>query len=164
MNEEILYHYMKHQSTARERAAIADWLEADASNRELLDRMSLEMETLALIAPELDDMHERSVRRTTLRGRLVRWSAAAAAAVVLCVGSWYAADHNAREEFGGRVLSFQTSNAPVRYTLSDGTEVWLNAGTRLEYPAAFTGRERRVRVSGEALFDCLLYTSDAADE
>lgn len=153
MNEEILYHYMKHQSTARERAAIADWLEADASNRELLDRMSLEMETLALIAPELDDMHERSVRRTTLRGRLVRWSAAAAAAVVLCVGSWYAADHNAREEFGGRVLSFQTSNAPVRYTLSDGTEVWLNAGTRLEYPAAFTGRERRVRVSGEALFD-----------
>ena len=52
MNEEILYHYMKHQSTARERAAIADWLEADASNRELLDRMSLEMETLALIAPE----------------------------------------------------------------------------------------------------------------
>lgn len=153
MNEEILYHYMKHQSTARERAAIADWLEADASNRELLDRMSLEMETLALIAPELDDMHERSVRRTSLRGRLVRWSAAAAAAVVLCVGSWYAADHNIREEFGGRVLSFQTSNAPVRYTLSDGTEVWLNAGTRLEYPAAFTGRERRVRVSGEALFD-----------
>lgn len=153
MNEEILYHYMKHQSTARERAAIADWLEADASNRELLDRMSLEMETLALLAPELDDMHERSVRRTSLRGRLVRWSAAAAAAVVLCVGSWYAADHNAREEFGGRVLSFQTSNAPVRYTLSDGTEVWLNAGTRLEYPAAFTGRERRVRVSGEALFD-----------
>ena len=153
MNEEILYRYMKHQSTARERTAIADWLEADASNRELLDRMSLEMETLALIAPELDDMHERSVRRTTLRGRLVRWSAAAAAAVVLCVGSWYAADHNIREEFSGRVLSFQTSNAPVRYTLSDGTEVWLNAGTRLEYPAAFTGRERRVRVSGEALFD-----------
>lgn len=153
MNEEILYRYMKHQSTAQERAQIADWLEADAANRELLDRMSLEMETLALIAPALEDMHERSVRRTSLRGRLVRWSAAAAAAVVLCLGSWYVADTHLREQVAASMLTFRTQNAPVQYTLSDGTEVWLNAGTRLEYPAAFTGRERRVRVSGEALFE-----------
>lgn len=39
-------------------------------------------------------------------------------------------------------------------TLSDGTEVWLNASSVLEYPASFEGHEeRRVKLSGEAFFD-----------
>lgn len=153
MDQEILYRYMRHRSTAQEREQIADWLEADEKNRALMDRMSIEMETLALLAPELDQMHERLTRHRGLRRHLIRWSAAAAAAVVLCLGSWYVADTQLREQVAASLLTFQTQNAPVRYTLSDGTVVWLNAGTRLEYPAAFTGRERRVHVEGEALFE-----------
>ncbi|WPQ65268.1 FecR domain-containing protein [Chitinophaga sancti] len=38
-------------------------------------------------------------------------------------------------------------------TLSDGSRVWLNAGTSLTYPVAFSGRERKVTVSGEAYFE-----------
>lgn len=41
-----------------------------------------------------------------------------------------------------------------RLTLSDGTEVWLNAGSTFEYPASFEGlAERRVTLVGEAFFD-----------
>lgn len=36
--------------------------------------------------------------------------------------------------------------------LEDGSEVWLNADTRLTYPEAFHGQERRVELSGEAYF------------
>ena len=36
--------------------------------------------------------------------------------------------------------------------LSDGTEVWLNAESRLEYPAQFIGKERVVSLRGEAYF------------
>ena len=39
-----------------------------------------------------------------------------------------------------------------KLTLSDGTEVWLNNDTRLTYPSQFKGRERRVRLEGEAYF------------
>src|SRR5688572_3387647 len=36
--------------------------------------------------------------------------------------------------------------------LSDGTEVWLNAATRLRFPSRFYGRQREVYVEGEAYF------------
>lgn len=41
-----------------------------------------------------------------------------------------------------------------RLTLADGSEVWLNAGSSLEYPATFANAsERRVSIVGEAFFE-----------
>ena len=37
--------------------------------------------------------------------------------------------------------------------LSDGTKVWLNAGSELKYPIYFSGETREVYISGEAYFD-----------
>ncbi|MEO7044566.1 MAG: FecR domain-containing protein [Ferruginibacter sp.] len=41
----------------------------------------------------------------------------------------------------------------VSITLSDGSKVWLNAGSSLKYPTSFTGNERKVTVTGEAYFE-----------
>ncbi len=38
-------------------------------------------------------------------------------------------------------------------TLSDGTRVWLNAGSTLTYPSGFDKRERLVELEGEAFFE-----------
>lgn len=37
--------------------------------------------------------------------------------------------------------------------LPDGSRVWLNAASSLRYPTVFSGRERRVEVTGEAYFE-----------
>lgn len=37
--------------------------------------------------------------------------------------------------------------------LSDGTKVWLNAGSSIKFPVSFTGAERRVEITGEAYFE-----------
>lgn len=37
--------------------------------------------------------------------------------------------------------------------LSDGTKVWVNADTELEFPVQFYGKERQVKLKGEAYFE-----------
>jgi transmembrane sensor len=71
---------------------------------------------------------------------------------------------------GGAIWFFQGERNPfvVRYVdrqlkvgygersklvLSDGSTVWLNAGSKLSYPDAFTGDKRVVTLEGEAFFD-----------
>ena len=40
-----------------------------------------------------------------------------------------------------------------RLRLQDGTNVWLNASSSIRYPTAFTGKERKVEITGEAYFE-----------
>lgn len=56
----------------------------------------------------------------------------------------------------GEEFTYSTMQTPrggeFKVMLEDGTEVWLNADTRLRYPEKFSGSERRVEVDGEAYF------------
>lgn len=56
----------------------------------------------------------------------------------------------------GKQVAFQNISTPrggeFKVTLEDGTEVWLNAASRLRYPETFDGNERRVELEGEAFF------------
>ena len=40
----------------------------------------------------------------------------------------------------------------AQLVLQDGTEVWLNAKSKLIYPARFTDDKRNVTIEGEAFF------------
>jgi ferric-dicitrate binding protein FerR (iron transport regulator) len=41
----------------------------------------------------------------------------------------------------------------IDITLADGSRVWLNSGSSVTYPVAFTGTERKVSIIGEAYFE-----------
>jgi transmembrane sensor len=58
----------------------------------------------------------------------------------------------------GSVANYNTLMNPrgsrvIDMTLADGSHVWLNAGSSITYPVAFTGSERKVSITGEAYFE-----------
>ena len=48
---------------------------------------------------------------------------------------------------------YTTVGGDYSLVLGDGTRVWLNAETMLEYPVQFVGKERVVKLTGEAYFE-----------
>ena len=65
--------------------------------------------------------------------------------------------YEVRERNGEGVLHYNVLDVPVaaeyRLRLSDGSMVYLNADSRLKYPEAFSGTERKVYLEGEAYFE-----------
>ncbi|SFN18954.1 FecR family protein [Chitinophaga sp. YR627] len=57
----------------------------------------------------------------------------------------------------GEKVAYNTITTPngrqYQLVLPDGTKVWLNAASSLTYPIAFTEKERKVSVRGEAYFE-----------
>ena len=45
------------------------------------------------------------------------------------------------------------SRKQIRVTLNDGSVIDLNSGSRIVYPSIFVGKERRIQLYGEAMFD-----------
>jgi transmembrane sensor len=80
---------------------------------------------------------------------------AATVAVLLAGGWWYAQHVRVPAHTSGTTLteSVAKPGAKSRLLLSDGTVVWLNSGSRLNYPSSFNDSIREVTLEGEAYFD-----------
>ncbi len=54
-------------------------------------------------------------------------------------------------------IAYNTMSTPrggqYQLTLPDGSNVWLNAASSITYPTIFTGKERTVKITGEAYFE-----------
>jgi transmembrane sensor len=60
--------------------------------------------------------------------------------------------------YSNRDVTYHTLTVPrgvrmVQVMLADGSMVWLNTASSLKYPTAFSGKERRIELTGEAYFD-----------
>jgi ferric-dicitrate binding protein FerR (iron transport regulator) len=85
-----------------------------------------------------------SLRRTLLRVAAVLLPA------VLVIGTYFGI-----REFNNNVKWARVETPygkTEQYTLADGTTVWLNAGSSLEYPVRFRGEQREVKLRGEGFF------------
>lgn len=155
MEKELLIKFLKCETTPEEERLLVDWLESDPEHRKELDSMQLIMEGMALCAPDLEKMtSDKTSPRVSLFTRLAKISVAASIAIILAAGIGYNYISNKIDNLSNQKTMIDVPEGQrVQITLGDGTEVWLNSSAKLEYPSVFSGNQRLVKLSGEAMFN-----------
>ena len=107
----------------------------------------------AAFRPLLPDVRAIEFNDFEALDRITRRTAAAAAAIVLLAMSveFFVVRHLTADS---TTVLVTAENSKGRFTLPDGSVVWLNADSRLAYSNRFVDSEKReVRLEGEAFFD-----------
>jgi ferric-dicitrate binding protein FerR (iron transport regulator) len=158
--------YLSGNMSSPEKKELMSWVESDASNQDFLDDMigvwgktgeaepSFEANIDAAWAkvdqrlPSVESEQPVGAKvRSIGSGRRRLLQIAAAAVLVLMAGWWWSIDKP-----NDVWLAIDTMDGAVKMVnLPDGSEIWLNANSRLSYPESFT--KRQIRLEGEAFFD-----------
>lgn len=106
----------------------------------------------------LDEEGPKKINRSTSRTKRFidgfRKVAAILVIPLLALTGWWSVHQyqsSRNQELTYREI-FTKPGCITKVELADGTQVWLNDGTRLRYPEKFARKERRVFVDGEAYF------------
>ena len=153
MDRNVLHRFFAGTASFEEEEAVCDWVDASDKNREELIRERKYFDVLLLHKTKNSSMVQ-SGHRFSLPF-VIRESLKIAAAIsVLLVSALYISNNVGKP---APVLEMNKIVVPpgqrANLTLSDGTNVWLNARTKIVYPAVFDKSVRQVAVDGEAYFD-----------
>lgn len=159
INTLLLLRYLKCSATPEEEKAVRGWLadDPDGSHEKKYREAHYIFEGMSLYGHR--EGTQPAASSVPFRRSFVRKAcgyAAAAAAVVLMMAATVSYVRNSTLDMVAEKMEtvYVPSGKTMELTLEDGTKLWLNSGTQIEYPAVFGRKSRNVRlVRGEALFD-----------
>ena len=148
MERDLLYRYFDGDTTPDEERRIMEWAEASPENYRLY------LEERRLWCALLLHAGRRTARRPALWRRLAAWRVSGAAACILLLVGLAGIFFAGRMVPDGRMQQVVVpAGQRVELRLADGTKVWLNSSSSVEYVAPFFSRQRRVKMEGEAYFE-----------
>ena len=150
MDDKLLQLYFEGRTTEEQSRLITEWLDADAANMKHYQQLCR--------LYEIGFWHEESETVTLpLKGKF-RWQSimreVVKIAAVFMLGFMlnYWLNPDMEED-----IAMQTIHVPAgqnaQLTLADGSKVWLNAGSTLNFPTRFVEGKRQVTLEGEGFFE-----------
>jgi len=160
MDKNILYKFFEGSATDQEIGRIREWVESSPENRRELFSARKKFDALLLLADtgkyetkqekqiSIHHIHEKRVIRLQIP------HITAMLAVVFTLGilthSYFTTEKKAE-------IAWYEIQAPLgaksQVKLIDGTRVWLNAGSKLQYSTTFGQQNREVNLVGEGYFE-----------
>lgn len=158
INTLALLRYFEGKSTPQEEAEIDKWLanDPDGSKAKKFKDARFIFEGMVLYGPEVStDKTSGAVRSSNILGRVIRCTVAAAVAAFMLIGTATFVRNHTIDEMAENVETvYVPSGKTMELTLEDGSRLWLNSGTTIEYPSVFGRKSRNVKlISGEVLFN-----------
>lgn len=158
----LIYKSLREGLTAEEQFKLDDWLKKDAGNQEIAKQVelawNLSKEPMVDVNIDVDEEYGRlwsrieADQKTTAKVvKLNRWNfiaVAASIAVLLTVALFF---WNQQEVINPVLV--QAKEELKMIELPDGTVVWLNKSSQLQYPSKFNSDQRIVELNGEAYFE-----------
>ena len=152
MDQEVIYKALRGEATPGELEQVARWhAENPEEFQRCADEVHMQIDMMELYGEEIRPAswivaHWRSVVRITVQ-------AAAMLAIGLFVGG-YISKERTYDMLAEQINTLQVPYGQrLKFTLPDGSSVQLNSGAKIEYPSVFKKNLRRVKLSGEAVFD-----------
>ena len=151
LDRELLFRFFNKETTLEEEKKIRLWIDECDEHRCEFFR---ERQLFDAILLHGDPSYEKSRPRFYIPWHKVVATLSGIAAIVILtiITTTYFLQQSFRDEVMNTVTVPQGQR--VHLTLSDGTKVWLNAKTKMEYPQSFKVSDQRiVKVDGEAYFE-----------
>jgi len=161
-NEEIkrlLVKYITREADDEEVEQVREWVSAHPENEQYFAHL-YEIWQNALYLKAHARQHEKAFKKFSLEnlpweakyGRLKIWGKVAAAITVFSLCTGLLLIHY--KQNAQNIKQVLVANGGIKkIVLSDGTLVWLNAGSKLTYNTGFGKTNRAVYLSGEAFFE-----------
>lgn len=152
MEKELLHKFFAGAATLEEKEAIMHWMESDPGNKQFLLK-ERKLYNAVLLHGEDKQVQQQAGRQQYFLRRGIARFLRVAAMIVVAFGLGYFWQSEKTEG----PIAMQTISVPagqcVNVTLPDGSNIWLNAQTTIQYPVSFNKENRQVKLDGEAYFD-----------
>lgn len=150
MKKEILYRFFEGNCTEAEIHEVRTWVESSPENKKEFFREGNMYDAADLLVDEDKlSLSMPSVKKTLWMDVLK--IASTAAIVLLMVSLWNYLGKGSDDK------AMNIVNVPagknVNLVLPDGSQVWLNARTKMKYPSSFEKGKREIILDGEAYFE-----------
>ena len=158
INPQLLQAYLEGRLSEKDSLQVQLWLAGHMGDAEATPVLEAAFDSCRSEAGKADVVALSATRhRLGLGGkrpsRAIFWLAAAVVALLVCIP--FAVRTGYRLHKAPAPVAWQEITVPATQTrevaLPDGTVLTLNAGSRVTWPEAFTGKERRIFLDGEVL-------------
>lgn len=153
IDKNILYRFFSRNASIEEEIQVLDWLDELPDHQDEFNKERA-CYNMSILASKEDEIKNTAKKRSIFKYNRIKEVMKAAAVLLIAFGVSYYYISSKENELQSLTNTITVpAGQRANITLSDGTQVWMNAQSELKYPAYFAGNVRRVRLSGEAYFE-----------
>jgi len=164
--EELLPGYLSGELPDKYRVMIDEWRMKSSENEQIFQESLKAWEAIPLLH-EMEQFNSfealKKINARLVHHEATKWwipiqKIAAILLLPLLIYSGYISIRNAslksqQKEYIVMQTISSRQGMVTQFDLADGTKVWLNSGSKLQFPNSFTGNLREVKLTGEAFFE-----------